>query len=166
MIKALLPHVDPPGGGRQPHVNQTKYGSLQESLIAVSIETKSEWPKSNPLIQLGIWVAAWHQRMYELRHVLAGVLLRKRAPGSMPQLGGMPPLVTLPLIQIVGHEWVLRFACDEGDRVILWTGVEIGSTEEPIKLYALLGALAVLKDWALDQFRKKMETWFACGMEL
>lgn len=68
----------------------------------MSIETKTERSSEDPLIQLGIWTAAWHKRLC----CLQSEVQRRR---------GLPPteqrLVTVPLIQAVGHNWDLYFAC-------------------------------------------------------
>lgn len=56
-----------------PHVNQTAYLAIKQSPIAVAIETKTETAADDPLVQLGIWTAAWYQRMYGLRESLLGV---------------------------------------------------------------------------------------------
>jgi hypothetical protein len=71
-----LIHLDAPA---LPHINQTAYLALMKSLIAVSIETKTETAGDDPLVQLGIWTAAWYQRMYDLRTYLVG-------PGPKPRL--------------------------------------------------------------------------------
>ncbi|KAF2963114.1 hypothetical protein GQX73_g10462 [Xylaria multiplex] len=89
------------------HINQTFYRPVRKSLITVSIETKPEVPQNDPLLQLGIWTTAWHSRMYILRPS-AGL-----NPGAR--------LVSLPLIQAVGHVWRIYFACDMGTRIdLLW----------------------------------------------
>ncbi|POS69740.1 hypothetical protein DHEL01_v211867 [Diaporthe helianthi] len=58
-------------GTAQPHINQTGYLPLKESPIAVSFEMKTEARGSgDAFVQLGIWVTAWHKRMYDLRSCL------------------------------------------------------------------------------------------------
>lgn len=49
------------------YVNQTLLLNLLYNPIAVSIETKIASSQADPLVQLGLWTAAWHKRMYELR---------------------------------------------------------------------------------------------------
>jgi hypothetical protein len=44
-------------------VNPTSYGPLRFSPIAVSIETKASGDQEAGRVQLGVWVASWHQRM-------------------------------------------------------------------------------------------------------
>ncbi|KAF6527977.1 hypothetical protein HZS61_008279 [Fusarium oxysporum f. sp. conglutinans] len=89
-------------------INQTIYGPVRNDPIAVSIETKI----ASGLIeeargQLGLWVAAWHQRMRALRI-------------SDEQI------ITLPLILVMEHQWKLMFACDQGNAISYGTrGSEI-----------------------------------------
>lgn len=83
------------------HVNQTAYKPLRYSPAAVLIEAKITTSTREPLIQLGIWTAAWYQRMYDLR---------ERCVGAGPK----PRLVSVPILQVVGHHWQAYFCCDAG----------------------------------------------------
>ncbi|KAI1271419.1 hypothetical protein F5Y07DRAFT_344238 [Xylaria sp. FL0933] len=131
-----------------PHVNQTVYRPLEKSLIAVSIETKSEIPRDDPLMQLGIWAAAWHSRMYALRASIAG-------PNDTT-----PLLVTLPLIQVVGHTWRIYFACDVGTSIDLYGPMIIGGTDDVLSMYVLLASLEAIKKWIETTFQESMMKWF------
>ncbi|KAF2970520.1 hypothetical protein GQX73_g3026 [Xylaria multiplex] len=53
-----------------PHINQTLHPSVSYSPIACSIKTKLATAACDPLLQLGIWVAAWHKRMHLFREYL------------------------------------------------------------------------------------------------
>ncbi|KAI1194436.1 hypothetical protein F5X97DRAFT_346693 [Nemania serpens] len=117
------------------HINQTFYRPVRKSLIAVSIETKPEVPQNDPLLQLGIWTAAWHSRMYILR------------PSANLNPGAR--LVSLPLIQAVGHVWLIYFACDMGTRIDLYGPMTIGSTEN-----------ITIKAWIETTFQDAMKKWF------
>ncbi|KAI3319231.1 hypothetical protein HD806DRAFT_288166 [Xylariaceae sp. AK1471] len=131
-----------------PHVNQTVYRPVEKSPIAVSIETKSEIPRHDPLLQLGIWATAWHSRMYALRASIAG-------PNDTT-----PLLVTMPLIQVVGHVWRIYFACDVGTSIDLYGPMTIGSTEDIISMYVLLASLEAIKNWIETTFQDAMVKWF------
>lgn len=51
--------------------------------------------------QLGVWVAAWHERM---RSIIA--------------LGeGTDKMITIPVIQVVGDVWTLLFVTDSGAEI-------------------------------------------------
>ncbi|KAI1182912.1 hypothetical protein F5B17DRAFT_418275 [Nemania serpens] len=128
------------------HINQTSYRPVRKSLIAVSIETKPEVPQNDPLLQLGIWTAAWHSRMYTLR------------PSASLNPGAR--LVSLPLIQAVGHVWRICFACDMGTRIDLYGPMTIGSTENITSIYALLSSLQSIKAWIETSFQDAMKKWF------
>lgn len=157
--------------GLAPHVNQTAYRPLEWQPIACSIETKKGNGGDDPIIQLGVWVAAWHKRMaYARQHVAA-------------QVGGETMTTTtttttlddrLPsvlLIEFVGHQWNLYMACettDETDRgdtyesITLYGPISLGSTTGLLQLYQLLAALEAIKEWSETTFRQSLERWFMC----
>ena len=87
---------------RERCLNQTVYGPVRHDPIAMVIETKiARGDLDEARLQLGIWVASWHQRM----KMLIGTSLDK-------------PLVTLPLIIVIEHKWRLLFACDKKDQIV------------------------------------------------
>ncbi|KAI0877568.1 hypothetical protein GGS24DRAFT_446808 [Hypoxylon argillaceum] len=49
------------------YVNQTAYNPIFDTPIAVSIATREASSNDDPMVQLSLWVAAWHKRMYALR---------------------------------------------------------------------------------------------------
>ncbi|KAI1123973.1 hypothetical protein F5Y10DRAFT_285536 [Nemania abortiva] len=83
---------------KPPRVNQTDYYSIQDHPIAVSILVVLEYGAIDPVANLGVWVAAWHKRMYFLRDWM--LMLR----GSITDLSQArhPRLVTVPLIVVTG----------------------------------------------------------------
>lgn len=129
-----------------PHVNQTAYLPLTESPIAVSIETKTDTSAHDPLIQLGIWTGAWYKHMYDLREHLAG-------PGPKPRL------VSVPLIQVVGHQWQVYFAQDMGESIIIHGPIPLGSTANILSIYGLLASLEAVKQWVEGAFCTGLEAW-------
>lgn len=85
-----------------PHVNQTMHRPLQWSPIACSIVTKVEFQATNPLLQLGTWVAAWHKRMSILRNYIIDNVPELASP--TPDEARVPSTL---LIQVTEHEWRL-----------------------------------------------------------
>ncbi|KAI0907800.1 hypothetical protein F4823DRAFT_640821 [Ustulina deusta] len=69
-------------------------------------------------------------------------------------------LVSLPLIQAVGHVWRIYFACDMGTRIDLYGPMTIGSTENITSIYALLSSLQSIKAWIETTFQDAMKKWF------
>lgn len=137
-------------GRAQPYINQTAYLPLKESPIAVSFEMKTEARGSgDTFVQLGIWVAAWHKRMYDLRSCLI-----RAAP--------KPSLVSVPLVQVIGHTWHVYFACDRGTSIDVYGPVGLGSTESILSIYALLGSLEAMRDWVETTFYSSLQSWFMC----
>lgn len=155
-----------------PHVNQTAYLALMDSPIAVAIETKTETTADDPLVQLGIWTAAWYQRMYDLRTSLVG-------PGPNPRLvriiaSDNQPIpdklltalqVSVPIIQVVGHAWQVYFAQDAGTSTNVYGPLSLGSTETIVSMYGLLSSLEAIRDWVQDVFRPGIETWLTCDVQ-
>ncbi|KAI2624803.1 hypothetical protein GGS21DRAFT_493811 [Xylaria nigripes] len=129
------------------HVNQSIYRPINRNLIAVSIETKTDISQHDPFLQLGTWVSAWHSRMYALRHSLscAGPRLR---------------LVSLPLIQVVGHLWQIFFACDLGTSIDVFGPIRIGGTDSIAPMYTLLTSLEAVKEWIETVFQDSMKKCF------
>ncbi|RSL46386.1 hypothetical protein CEP51_015940 [Fusarium floridanum] len=122
-------------------VNQTTYEPVRNDPIAMVIG--SAWRSSEAREQLGIWVASWHQRM----NMLIGTSSTK-------------PLVTLPLIIVMEHEWRLLFACDRQDRIEILKGMDIGSTNSIIGLYTILASLRVIGKWMQDTYLVWFEEMF------
>lgn len=154
--------------GSRRHVNQTTYAPLKESPIAISMEMKTEASPFQPFIapgvqltllqagtgdsfaQLGLWVAAWHKRMYDLLDLL--------------RTGPKPRLVSIPLVQVRGHQWNMFFACDRGSSIDVFGPVSLGSTDRILSIYALLRSLEALRDWVVGTYHTSMKQWFL-GLE-
>ncbi|KAI0513270.1 hypothetical protein F5B22DRAFT_611886 [Xylaria bambusicola] len=149
LIRSLVNDVAIRDGESAPHINQTTYLPVTYSPIAVSIETKPQFSSQDPLIQLGLWTAAWHKRMSYLRSQLDW------STTAAPQR-----LVSLPLIQVVGHHWHMYFACDLGSSIMLHGPVSLGSTESLMSMYTLLTSLGAVKSWIETQFSTSIAAWF------
>ncbi|KAI0868573.1 hypothetical protein GGS24DRAFT_206528 [Hypoxylon argillaceum] len=143
--------------GTPAHVNQTIYPAVSESLIAVSIETKTVSSSRDPLLQLAIWVAAWHQRMYHLR----AVRLAQTGPENQKVLR----LASVPLIVATDHDWDVYFACDEGSSIVLRGPLRIGSTATEPQLLLLINSLKAIKSWIQTGFYRTMCEWFVCDID-
>ncbi|KAI8627297.1 hypothetical protein F5Y19DRAFT_174772 [Xylariaceae sp. FL1651] len=139
--------------GSPAHVNQTTYPAISESLIATSIETKTVSSSRDPLLQLAIWVAAWHQRMYQLRSKRI-----QQVTSCQEDL----KLVSVPLISVTNHDWDLYLACDEGDSIWIRGPLRIGSTATDLQLHALFGSLKIVRKWIRRTFYRSMCDWFVC----
>ncbi|KAJ8126508.1 hypothetical protein O1611_g7131 [Lasiodiplodia mahajangana] len=158
-IVEFIDHVSV-GAETLPHVNQTIYRPLNYSPIAVSIEAKVQSVK-DPLIQLSVWTAAWHKRMYGLRWHLGLMKIARQEP-TTPR----PRLVTLPLIQIFGHNWQLYFACDMEESIHIYGPLPIGSTDSILSIYVLMKSLGAIREWVESTFYGNMKSWFMCNSDI
>ncbi|KAI0144470.1 hypothetical protein GGR57DRAFT_332026 [Xylariaceae sp. FL1272] len=144
--------------GSYPHVNQTKYAPVVYSPIALSIDTQSgSAAKRDPLLQLGIWTASWHKRMHDLR---SWMLLSRGLATDISQIRH-PTMIPVPLISVIGHNWMIYFACDTGDSLVIHGPVQLGSTIDTIRIFALIASLKLVKEWILTEFYKGLITWFS-----
>jgi hypothetical protein len=84
-------------------INQTIYEPLRTRPAPIFIETKtSSGNMDTANVQLGVWVAAWHQRMRSI--IALG--------------GGTDKVITIPVIQVIGSVWTLLFALDAGREIV------------------------------------------------
>ncbi|KAI3317688.1 hypothetical protein HD806DRAFT_359159 [Xylariaceae sp. AK1471] len=139
------------------YVNQTRQLNLLYNPIAASIETKITSSREDPLIQLGFWTAAWHKRMYALRERLFPPTPQSYLATT---LRTPPKLVSVPLVEVVSHEWFIYFACDSGTSISVYGPLRIGSTRSIIEVYTLVTSLEHVKQWIETSFRKGIEAWF------
>ncbi|KAL3587998.1 hypothetical protein FPOAC2_13897 [Fusarium poae] len=122
----------------QRSINQSTYGPVRFDPIAVSIETKiANGGAEEARLQLGVWVAAWHQRIRALMR-----------PDQV--------IVTLPLILVLEHKWQLLFACDRGSHIDIVESVDIGDTKGLMGMYTVLSVLRMLASWMQSEYA----TWF------
>ncbi|KAI0546629.1 hypothetical protein F4679DRAFT_598547 [Xylaria curta] len=136
------------------HVNQTSYECIGDSVIALSVGAAKEFSGVEPLIQLGIWTAAWHKRMMFLRgRVLAA------HPQSLDQDEKDKLLFPVPLLTIAGTTWSLYLAFFESESIDIRL-VAHTSTGNLADMYVLVAWLRVLKKWIEDVFAKELRDWF------
>lgn len=134
-------------------VNQTTYGPVRFDPVGISIETKiGIGATEEARLQLGVWVAAWHQRISMLINT--------------PQLSDPGLIITLPLILIIEHEWRLLFACDKGDRIEIIEDITIGDTKGLVGVYTILATIRVLASWMQDEYGPWIERWLGVSEAL
>jgi hypothetical protein len=80
-------------------INQTTYDALTRRPAPIFIETKASTSMVNrSQVQLGIWTAAWFQRL--------------RAAQSTKDP------IAIPVIQVYGHVWHVLFAMDDKEKIV------------------------------------------------
>ncbi|KAH6868975.1 hypothetical protein B0T10DRAFT_569138 [Thelonectria olida] len=130
-------------------VNQTTYGPVRNHPIALAIETKIAMGElEEARLQLGVWVAAWHQRIQML-------------VDASPLLLGVDRIITLPLIIVMEHDWRLLFACDRGDRIEVLEDISIGDTKSLIGLYTIMATLRALASWMQKDYVDWLQRLFS-----
>lgn len=162
VLSRIILHQDACERNLVPHVNQTHYRPLKNSPIACSIETKIDGAVGqDPMLQLGIWLAAWHKRMDSLRRFVF-----KKFPSLWHHSRGQDRLPSTSLIKAVGQEWRLFFCCHKGSSVVMYGPLTIGSTEPIIDAYALIASLEAVKEWMETTFLTGVERWLLCDAVL
>jgi len=124
-------------------INQSMYTPLLEWPIGISIETKAVGANEAGRVQLAIWTAAWHERIKDL--------MMTTGTWSSDTL-----FITMPLLLIVEHNWVLSFACDRGDRLEVVGEMTLGETASLKGLYTLVAVLRELAVWMQGRFAEWM----------
>ncbi|EEU34624.1 uncharacterized protein NECHADRAFT_82331 [Fusarium vanettenii 77-13-4] len=124
-------------------INQTSYEPLRTRPAPIFIETKTASGNMDTAnAQLGIWVAAWHQRLRSI----------------IDLGGGTERIVTVPVIQVVGSVWTLLFVTDAGSEIHLLDGdFRIGDTSTIVGIYQLQAAMSALAVWVKETF----EPWIS-----
>lgn len=94
-------------------------------------------------IQLGVWIAAWHQR---IRYIMAAAGKESR-------------VITIPAIQAVGSAWKVLFVVDTGNEIhVMDEELVIGHSSNLLSLYQLQAALRVIAAWMENSFRPWITT--------
>ncbi|KAH6881082.1 hypothetical protein B0T10DRAFT_494766 [Thelonectria olida] len=127
--------------GSTQYINQTQYPPVQFRPISVSIETKASGSAEEGKVQLGVWSAAWHQRMRTLLDSARSTDEERR-------------IITLPLLLAVEHEWKLLYACDRGDRIEILQDMSVGDTKTIVGMYTVMAVLDELAKWSTSVFRE------------
>ncbi|EJT76103.1 hypothetical protein GGTG_06027 [Gaeumannomyces tritici R3-111a-1] len=142
-----------------PHVNHVLYAPLQWSPIAVSIETKTEESSRDAMLQLSIWVAAWHNRMDAHRQLIRRELPELWTARTGAEEARIPSTV---LFKVVNNSWLLYFACDRGTHIDLLGPFDVGGTQNLKDIYALVAVLLAVRNWMEEGFRDSVAKWFMC----
>ncbi|KAI0436897.1 hypothetical protein F4803DRAFT_556558 [Xylaria telfairii] len=158
-LKSMLPSSTAAAGeGLGYGVNQTLLTDLLYVPIAVSIETKIASSQADPLVQLSLWTAAWHKRMYALRHHLFPLPPQSYLPPGSRRMH--PRLVSVPVIEVVSHEWFIYFTCYRGQSINVYGPLRLGSTTSTLEICTLVASLECVKRWIKTTFLKGIENWF------
>ncbi|GKU11433.1 methyltransferase type 11 [Fusarium langsethiae] len=120
-------------------VNQTAYLPLKSCPAPVFIETKTSAGNIETAnVQLGVWIAAWHESIRSL----------------MKRGGSVERIITVPLIQVVDGAWTLMFAIDAGNEIhILDRDFRIGNSSTIQGMYQLQAALSAITNWIEGKFK-------------
>lgn len=94
--------------------------------------------------QLATWTAAWHERM-------------RRFIDNTGDGGRDNRVITLPVLLIVEHSWVLFFMYDRGNKLEVVGDLPLGDTRTLIELYTLVAIVQELGDWIAAPFCEWME---------
>ncbi|PFH59190.1 hypothetical protein XA68_12674 [Ophiocordyceps unilateralis] len=131
-------------------INQTIYEPLRTRPAPIFIETKtSSGNLDTANAQLGVWVAAWHERMR----------------GIMALSGETSQIITIPVIRVVGGVWTLLFVIDSGAEIRVLDGnLRIGDTSSILGIYQLQAAMSALADWVKHTFEPWLTTMLTRAM--
>ncbi|KAM3509510.1 hypothetical protein MY11210_006281 [Beauveria gryllotalpidicola] len=125
--------------GRSSRSTRRATSRCVRSLRRVFIVTKTtSGTQDSANVQLGIWVAAWYERM---RTVAEQAGIEERL------------LLTLPVIQVVGGVWSVLLIVDGGTHIhVLDDDCRIGNTNNIVGIYQLQASIAALGRWVEETF--------------
>ncbi|KAG9496291.1 hypothetical protein J7337_012877 [Fusarium musae] len=135
-------------------VNHTDFAPLQLSPIVLSIETKRPGKELDAAqLQMGVWHAA---QWSFLRSVIGltpqpltaeeEIQRNQKANEVLGQLGFIPGII------VQGHRWLFVFSTLEGDKTVLWTERQFGTTQSILDTYAVVAGIRELARWARDVY--------------
>jgi hypothetical protein len=147
-------------------VSQSTFGPLLFRPPAVSVETKiSGGDSEKGKVQVAVWTASWHRRMEKLVASSAAAAAAVAATGGRGAGDARTsPLITLPVLLVVEHDWRVYFAVDrgsEGKGIEMVGPLRIGGTDTLMDMYVLLASLRELAAWTAGPFREWVEDLFA-----
>ncbi|KAH7187561.1 hypothetical protein DER44DRAFT_816463 [Fusarium oxysporum] len=92
--------------------------------------------------QLGVWVAAWHERMR-----------------SIIKMGdSQERVLTIPVIQVISSIWTILFVVDTGSDIRVFdANCRIGETDSIVGIYQLQAAIDALASWSQGTY----EPWLS-----
>ncbi|KAF4499875.1 hypothetical protein FAGAP_3875 [Fusarium agapanthi] len=135
-------------------VNHTDFAPLQLSPIVLSIETKRPGKELDAAqLQMGVWHAA---QWAFLRSVIGltpqpltaeeEILRSQKANEVLGQLGFIPGII------VQGHRWLFVFSTLDGNKTVLWTERQFGTTQSILDTYAVVAGIRELARWARDVY--------------
>ncbi|EQL03363.1 Methyltransferase type 11 [Ophiocordyceps sinensis CO18] len=125
-------------------INHTSYLPVASRPISLSLETKRTGKDSDEAtLQIGTWhLAQWRM----LRGLLTRTGGADHAQAALSELG------VLPAIIVQGHKWSFAATTLEGTKTVLWSMMDVGSTDSLAGVYAIATTLEYLKRWSVDTF--------------
>ncbi|EMT71546.1 hypothetical protein FOC4_g10010051 [Fusarium odoratissimum] len=135
-------------------VNHTDFAPLQLSPIVLSIETKRPGKELDAAqLQMGVWHAAQWAFLRSVVGLTAQpltaeeeILRKQKANDVLGQLGFIPGII------VQGHRWLFVFSTLEGDKTVLWTERQFGTTQSILDTYAVVAGIRELARWARDVY--------------
>ncbi|RYC80775.1 hypothetical protein BFJ63_vAg16347 [Fusarium oxysporum f. sp. narcissi] len=135
-------------------VNHTDFAPLQLSPIVLSIETKRPGKELDAAqLQMGVWHAAQWAFLRSVIGLTAQpltaeeeILRKQKANDVLGQLGFIPGII------VQGHRWLFVFSTLEGDKTVLWTERQFGTTQSILDTYAVVAGIRELARWARDVY--------------
>ncbi|KAJ4264307.1 hypothetical protein NW762_005503 [Fusarium torreyae] len=135
-------------------VNHTDFAPLQLCPIVLSIETKRPGKELDAAqLQMGVWHAA---QWSFLRSVIGltpqpltaeeEMARKKMADDKLAELGFIPGII------VQGHRWLFVFSTLEGDKTVLWTERQFGTTQSILDTYSIVTGIRELARWARDVY--------------
>ncbi|KAH7169697.1 uncharacterized protein B0J16DRAFT_351742, partial [Fusarium flagelliforme] len=125
----------------QRSINQTIYGPVRNTPIALPIEIKiASGSLEEARGQLGLWIAAWYTRMNALKSCNEG-------------------MIAMPMIIVMEHEWKLLFAVDRRESIDIVESLAMGNTMDLQGLYKIVAVLRVLGRWMEAEYLEWLERW-------
>ncbi|KAF4965709.1 hypothetical protein FSARC_6492 [Fusarium sarcochroum] len=135
-------------------VNHTDFAPLQLSSIVLSIETKRPGKELDAAqLQMGVWHAA---QWAFLRSVIGltpqpstaeeEVLRKQMADKKLAELGFIPGII------VQGHRWLFVFSTLEGDKTVLWTERQFGTTQSILDTTPPDSSVSPCSRTALEEF--------------
>ncbi|KAF2966374.1 hypothetical protein GQX73_g7166 [Xylaria multiplex] len=122
--------------------------------LAIAIETnRSRAGDANAPNRLANFARAHFRVVRHLfRHLNLNIRTRETAaaetqPSTIPKPPASPPMLPLPLIEVVGSAWRISFAILDEDHVIVSSDLAMGSTEQVSDCYVLFQSLVRLVRW-------------------
>lgn len=131
--------------------SHTSYQPFNFRPPARFIETKATGSADEGRTQLGIYVAAQHQRFESF--------IRWRQAVAVKDFEAC--VITLPHILTVEHDWKLFYGCDRRSCLDMIGDISIGDTKSLLGGYTLLAVLRAIADYIATQFRNWIYDLFA-----